>query len=82
MSELDKILDMLGASNIPGTDGKFQEVDPSSVRVVKQAIKDLVLELVGEPEEVTRIDRKTDADVPKEAVNDFKAGLRRKVEAL
>lgn len=46
MSKLDDTLEQLGTSRVEYTE--FSQVDPESVKVVKQQIKDLMLELVSE----------------------------------
>jgi len=49
---IDEILNNLGASNVPETDGKYSEVDPTSIEFVKSAILEAVNGIIGDDESV------------------------------
>ena len=54
-------------------------------KAVTQALAELeslVDEIIGEDEEVTRIDRKTDEDVPKESRNELRTQQRTALKAI
>lgn len=57
-------------------------IDRTQLKNTKQEIKALMLELIGEDVEVTRIDRKTGDSEHIGAQNDLRYELRQKVEAL
>lgn len=79
MSQLDEIKVTIPSYDSNGNPApSIVSLDPEA----KQQIKDLFKELIGENEEVTRIDRKVDTADAKEARNDFRDDLRHEVEEL